>query len=176
MGHNVTDESGFSLLESLISVAILAVISGFILQMFISSSMVNQKAQNLDVGSAEAISAIEVVKQSSNQDDIRSNSFFEGCVFEETEGLKITKYYDSKWKQVFDANKTNAAKFILNVKVTQAEGFEREKYSDIALQGDYVVSRELAGLNDIFATIVEITPENKQIELISLNTSKYINT
>ncbi|MDR2903130.1 MAG: prepilin-type N-terminal cleavage/methylation domain-containing protein [Clostridiales bacterium] len=57
-----SNNKGFTLLEAILSLATLALLSGFILQMFIVAASANDRAQNIDKASAEAAALIEFVK------------------------------------------------------------------------------------------------------------------
>ena len=92
---------GFSLFEVIVSIIVLSIISGFILQMFIVSSELNQKAKDLDFLSLKAISAIELLK---------SADFIE-------EGI-IREYYDK-----------DNMKFLLEIKISNsAKGLDGNMY------------------------------------------------
>lgn len=58
------NNNGFSLLEVIISIAILALLSGYVLQSFILSDNLNKKAADLDKTTALCVSYIEEFKAS----------------------------------------------------------------------------------------------------------------
>ncbi|MDR1560223.1 MAG: type II secretion system GspH family protein, partial [Clostridiales bacterium] len=96
------NESGFSLLEIVISTAVLAILSGFILQMFIASIRLNQRAYDLDMSSNVAAEALETLKAD-----------------ETPEGGAAEKFYDSRWNQTALKN----AKFILTTEVFEEKAY-----------------------------------------------------
>lgn len=89
--------SGFTLLEVIVSIAALSFISVFILQMFISSSNLNNRAKDSDIAMSVAISEIESLKKHSavsgylsEGDDIRETTENNGVI-------TVSLYYDKAW-------------------------------------------------------------------------------
>ena len=115
----IKDESGFSLLEVVLSIGMLAFLSVFILQMFMVSAAANHRAKDIDVASYTASRAIEELKACDFAGDFFNTDFVEGTQvafglsdffiideklgfnsFDFSKGLELYKYYDSNWKTV----------------------------------------------------------------------------
>jgi prepilin-type N-terminal cleavage/methylation domain-containing protein len=68
------NENGFSILEVIISIAALALISSFVLEMFIVSAKINQNAEELDRAARTAANIIEQFHGGRDIETIRSDS------------------------------------------------------------------------------------------------------
>lgn len=95
--------NGFTLLEVIISVAALSLISVFILQMFLASSGLNERAKNTDIAITKAISEIERVKSGTSVDV----------------GVKELSY-DKNWNVLTGKNEN--ACFLLTLTIDNASG------------------------------------------------------
>lgn len=96
-----TNEEGFTLLETVISIAALALVSGFIIQMFLVSSNVNARAKEMDSANAAAIMAVELYKKNGGENSYAREGFFSGCALRENEnGFVMYKWYDADFTQV----------------------------------------------------------------------------
>ena len=115
----IKDESGFSLLEVVLSIGMLAFLSVFILQMFMVSAAANHRAKDIDVASYTASRAIEELKACDFAGDFFNTDFvvntqaafglsdffiIDGKLghnsFDFSKGLELYKYYDSNWESV----------------------------------------------------------------------------
>ena len=141
----INDESGFSLLEVVLSIGMLAFLSVFILQMFMVSAAANHRAKDIDVAAYTASSVIEELKACNFTNDFLNTDFAVGTQaafglsdffiieeklglnsFDFSKGLELYKYYDSDWESVelteiaADPNTpdNNNIKFILKLKLT----------------------------------------------------------
>lgn len=124
MINKIKGEEGFSLLEVIISIAALAILSIFILQMFLVSSKVNLKAKNMDYASNLCISVIEFFKSGKDPSEIFGEYDFTGAqmsigqseyvlidsseVVQEfmkstdfTNEIKIYQFFDKHWKPIY---------------------------------------------------------------------------
>ena len=117
-------KSGFTLLEVIISVAVLALVSVFILQMFVVSDRVNKKAKNIDQANMICMDAIERFKNAAPR-----------AINGHTE-----VYYDSGWN-IAD---TAEAAFILTVEIHG--GYDGLHYIDTRVAG-IDDAEELASIN-----------------------------
>ena len=143
---------GISLLEVIISIAALSIISGFILQMFIVSAELNQRAKDLDFLSLKAISTIEEIKSVGSGGEI---FFYE--------------YYDREYNLVKAVERGQGleegyvvydAKFLIEVEVrNSAEGLGGNMYDIRA--SVYIISAD--SLDD----------GSTKEALVSFNTRKY---
>lgn len=90
------NNDGFTLLEIVISIAALSFISIFILQMFMASSNLNERAKNTDIAVNLAISEIENFKKYSCLSDyLAANDL--GNISENSRTITIRLYYDKGW-------------------------------------------------------------------------------
>jgi len=156
------DEAGFSLLEITISIAVLVLLSGFIVQMFVTSIHLNRRAYNLDMGVSAAIRAIETLKGEPML----------------TEGVLITHFYDSNWNLVtieaeLSEAHTEKVRFVLIVDAEEDESHESEVFAEFDLDGNYVVCSGGANLYRLSATLFEVKSNEEHEVIVSLNTSKF---
>jgi prepilin-type N-terminal cleavage/methylation domain-containing protein len=98
IGSSVKNEKGFTLVEVMISILALTLLSGFILEMFLTASRVNQQAQDTDAGSTMAMSVIESFKQQSSPFDLERDPLLAGA-FADKSGreMNLSLYYDAQW-------------------------------------------------------------------------------
>jgi len=92
---------GFTLLEVILSIAVVSLISVFILEMFVVSNRVNKKAFEIDNANIICMEAVE--------------SFKNGRL---SDGKSYDKYFDSQWKSV---NLITHAEYTLKVTVYPGE-------------------------------------------------------
>ena len=166
-------ESGFSLLEVVISLAALTLISGFILQMFIASLYLNRKAYNLDMASNAAAQALETFKG----EDVTGGAD------------TVTQYFDADWSQITvekpgtneftqDVNLIlpDSVKFVLVISVTEDNAHENEVYEVFDSNGGYIIKAEQAGAYRLDAGVYEIDENDEQVKIAGLSTRKYLRT
>ena len=126
MIKSMKDEQGFTLVEAIVSMAALAVISGFILQMFIVADNVNARAKAMDVGHTIVFSAIELYKSQDHADIYIRDAFFDGASVIDTGGaISIQKGYDQAFDPVVlnDGGMVPAhVKFLLEVEIAKGGG------------------------------------------------------
>jgi len=156
------DEAGFSLLEITISIAVLVLLSGFIVQMFVTSIHLNRRAYNLDMGVSAAIRSIETLKGEPMP----------------TEGVTIAYFYDSSWNLVTIESElseahTEKVEFVLVVNAKEEESHESELFTEFDLSGNYVLCSGSSKLYSVAATIYEVKSNDEHEAIVSLNTSKY---
>jgi len=115
----IKDEDGFSLLEVVISIAMLAFLSVFILQMFMTGAAANSRARDIDVASYVATGVIEGLKASDSANDFLNMDFVADTQvafglsdyfviedklgnnsFDFSKGVSLYKYYDKNWEVV----------------------------------------------------------------------------
>jgi prepilin-type N-terminal cleavage/methylation domain-containing protein len=98
-----SNEKGFTLVEVLIAILALTLLSGFVLEMFLTASRVNQQAQDTDAGSTRAMSVIESFKQMDSPFDLEKDPLMAGARMDKSDGeTRLSLYYDAQWN-------TNAA-------------------------------------------------------------------
>ena len=95
----IANDKGFTLVEVMIAIMVLALASGFIAEMFLVSARVNQKAQDIDSGVMRAIGIIETFKKQDTPlqlaDDVTSQDAYTS---REDKALIMTGYYDGYWQ------------------------------------------------------------------------------
>ncbi|MDR1000134.1 MAG: prepilin-type N-terminal cleavage/methylation domain-containing protein [Clostridiales bacterium] len=159
-------EGGFSLLEVIISVGILAIISGFILQMFIVSARVNDKARNIDIGMTEAINAVEAGKRLAGTGGY-DDPFFHNCLIE---GNNAIKYYDNSWAQVTDA--AHAA-FILRASIVQEPSQPAPRIDRFTLNKGFVTVPPREFMYDISVAVSQVFTPDHDERLLHFNAKKF---
>ncbi len=102
------NEKGFSLVEIIIAVAILALLSGPAIQAFFVSARLNQKSAQLDIAAALAASKIEEFKA------------YPEIYFREENKTKACRFYDKNWREI---NDENTAGFFLETKAEKSGSF-----------------------------------------------------
>lgn len=149
---------GFTILETMIAIATLLVVSVFILQIFLSSSSLNNRTKNTDIAVANAVTAIENIKMHESLSDyLVANdhaSASEGTV-------TVTAYYDKDWISIADTDAIPPpnADFLVRIAITADKAAPAQiEPTDIGVLYDVTVEIEAL--------------ENNKI-LVSLQTKKY---
>ena len=109
------NKKGFTLVEVLISVVMLSVISGFILQIFIVSANANERAREMDYGKEQAKYAIELLKgQDSFQSYAESGFFLNAYDYkpESDDSIDRFKIYGEDWVELPADNDIDLESFI----------------------------------------------------------------
>lgn len=107
VSYSGNSHNGFTLIEMLISTVTLALISGFIFQMFLVSSNANLKAQNIDKASCVAVNFIESIKSQKSYNDIQNISFLDGLPFNCDDVYYF--WYDMDWEMIDKTNGLTAS-------------------------------------------------------------------
>lgn len=150
-----TNNKGFTLLEAILSIATLAMLSGFILQMFIVASSANVKAQNLDKASVEAMNIIENIKSFDYYINPNETDFFKEFALNKNEGEYIFyKAYDENWNPIQDIN---------DIILLGAEEAENKEFPDnfsfllkLELDEDNIPNKEKTILKETASNIKDI--------------------
>ena len=99
LSQTVKSDKGFTLVEVMIAILVLALSSGFIAEMFLVSARVNQRAQDMDSGVMRAIGIIETFKKQETPLKIADDVIFENAYSGSESGiLVLTGYYDENWQ------------------------------------------------------------------------------
>jgi len=99
------DNKGFTLVEVIISIAILAIISGFIMQMFVVASRRTKLMDNEDTSFNLVIQIVEIFKSASSHNDDFADKL-------QDLDVKIGKnYYNKDW----DLTTLDLAEYVLDV-------------------------------------------------------------
>lgn len=95
------DDRGFTLVEIVISIGVLAVVSAFVIQLFIGSSNIQIKARDMDQASMQAQAALEYYKTFGGCDPGRARGdFLRGGFYSEDGGaFSLRLRYDINWNR-----------------------------------------------------------------------------
>ncbi len=94
-------KKGLSLVEIILSIAMLSVLSVFIVQMFVTASHLNKEAELLDVSVAMTTTIMEHLKAIDDYDDITKREVFRHAnLSKDQQRLEIVMYYDAHWRHV----------------------------------------------------------------------------
>jgi prepilin-type N-terminal cleavage/methylation domain-containing protein len=182
----MASEDGFTLLEIILSIGILALISGFILEMFIVSANVNKKAKDMDMALNYSMNSIEVFKKLEKFEDFIRDPFYASCSVEQLPGgeLLITKYFDESWKDVpveyrlaeYEALEAGVS-FFLELKAHKRSNIGEDAYLRFSSEGDYIQSSGLGNACEISSSVFQMgkSEEGKveKKEFVSLEAEKY---
>lgn len=129
---------GFTLIEMIISLAILVVVGGFVLQLFITAGNTAQKAYDLDKAVSHAVTAVEAFKGGSEPFALLNEAWAAGAQVQQDGGsmVNLIFYYDKDWR-LLDAAQAEAAEerrdkahFTLNTAIKPATGTDSKgKYA-----------------------------------------------
>lgn len=170
-------KKGFSLAEVIISIATLAFVSGFILQMFIVSEKVNKKALDLDVATSMATNSIELFMQEDDFEDYVALDFLQkGIVQIQKDKLIVTKFYDKNWgmiestlEQLTENKLPENIKFVLNITIDKSK--ENLYYVSKTNNENHIEPNILFNIN---ANILNILEEDiVKADLVDFTTVKY---
>ncbi|MDR1066166.1 MAG: hypothetical protein LBL35_01850 [Clostridiales bacterium] len=157
--RRLSGEEGFTLLEAVISIAAIAFVSGFILEMFIVSADLNARSRATDLGGSLAVSAVELFKKQKAPNDYAREDFFRsGLVNSGDDGqIIILKGYDESFNETLvdlrnDTDPPKELKFMLSVKVDR---------------------KETDGLYSISAAVIDYNRFPAISEIIRLDAEKY---
>ena len=179
------NEEGFTLLEAVLSIATLALISGFILQMFIVSAAVNSKAKMMDKASAEAQTVIETMKGFEDKQALYQSGLF--AIDEENDGA-FCRWYDQDWNPVADtgpnqygdltdpnASYPQGAAYGLQITLTEMDMPNRQPVTATAFSSQTGESQAVHAGDMLSVQILAVSlkaPEGKR-ELVSYTAQKY---
>ena len=157
----LNDNKGFTLVEVMIAILVLALASGFIAEMFLVSARVNQRAQDIDSSVMQAIGIIETFKKQSSPQLLAEDAFFEGA-FLQQEGnvLVITGYYDASWQPLLAPGAPSAGTwpeegvYYLLTKI-----YENTDIPSLHYSRAFTPSGDEASLPQVIGAVYEITVE-----------------
>jgi len=96
-----SNQEGFTLVEVIISIAVLSIVSVFILQMFVTSTQLNDNARDVDKVNMWTSTLMETFHLQDDPLLFGENGVFTYAATEPTEdGLIITCYFDTDWNPV----------------------------------------------------------------------------
>jgi len=145
-------KKGVSLVELILSIAVLSVLSVYVIQMFITSQTLNRKAEELDYSVLISQSIFEIVEKDKSLDTLFNSPLFKFAQRNENgETLQTILYFDKNWtplstdeKKVFtltfDAQKIQALDYLVveyKISVQRDENLEVEQIYEIEMQKYY---------------------------------------
>lgn len=160
-------KKGFSLLEIIISIAFLASLSGFILQMFLVSNDLNQKAKDLDKASTIAMNYIELFKSYDSAEEFIIDNFKTSAI-DTDNGYKIVKHFDKDWDEIHD----DSSYFTLNLYLTE-EDSSNESYIAYEVNSKSITKKIEGSVYNIKTDVIKNDEIDSKKQLVEFNTSRY---
>lgn len=139
---------GFTLVEVIIAVAAMAVLGGFIMQLFVLSRQVGESATNTDEALERAVAIISDFKQAESPGAFWTTVSDEG--YSDGENTAVF-YYDRDWNP---SNSDDAA-MIVNISLARA------------------ADEQAKGCQDLHVWVIDATDSGQLEELINIRTSRY---
>lgn len=93
-------QNGFTLIEVIVSFAVLAIVSGAILQMFVVSTNVNRRAYDVDKANAIAVKVQEAFKQDPSSIKVTDEGAVPELIGAFLDGSTISASFDKDWNPV----------------------------------------------------------------------------
>lgn len=101
MNTFIKNKKGFTLVEVIISIAVLGIVSGVVLKLFVLSNDLSNKVGTEDLASAYASNAIEICKASDSPKQAFKAPFFnEGDIVSDNGQEKCVLYYDDSFNNI----------------------------------------------------------------------------
>ena len=145
-------KKGVSLVELILSIAVLSILSVYVIQMFITSKTLNQKAEDLDYSVLISQTIFETVENDKTLEAVYNSPLFKFAVSSPSEDKSLTViYFDENWKPIpkgenqvysltFTAEKIQALDYGLvdyRIIVQKDENLELEQIYEIEMQKYY---------------------------------------
>jgi prepilin-type N-terminal cleavage/methylation domain-containing protein len=176
-------EDGFTLLEILLSIGILALTSGFILQMFLVSARVNQKAFDSDMSLNAAMNLIESFKALDRFEDCMESPFSdEYKATLAVSSARVIKCYNNDWEEL-DIGGSDISdyppevQYVLQLIVNKTSNIGLDTYLSFSVAGDFVKSSGSGQLCELECEVFEVRREEGatpiKAELARIVSEKY---
>jgi prepilin-type N-terminal cleavage/methylation domain-containing protein len=99
--QKIKNNKGFTLVEVIIAIGVIAIASVIILQLFITAKNLNQKSSDLDKSILASTSIVELIKSGEAPGDIKANPSIEHALIDESNDIiNINMYYDDNWNLI----------------------------------------------------------------------------
>ncbi|HAS74911.1 MAG TPA: hypothetical protein DCS67_12270 [Clostridiales bacterium UBA8960] len=119
---------GVSLVEIILSIAILSLLSVYVIQMFILSKTLNNQAKNLDKSVYLSESIFELIEKDPTLEELAKRSWFVHAeMIDEESGSKTMLYFDSDWNPM-EKETEGGFSLLLNISETQALAYKKFDY------------------------------------------------
>jgi len=124
----ISASQGISLVEIILSIAVLALLSTYVVQMFMTSQRLNEKANALDESVYISESIFEAIDLDSDLDHLKNLKVMKHAVFTSENDYKVIKIYFDKDFMSVDAD--GDYRYILELKSidTQALAYSKSTY------------------------------------------------
>lgn len=94
-----SSKSGLSLVEVILSLAVLSILSVFVLQMFLTSKTLNRESRELDLSVLMAENIMQQVRNFDSVDDLYNLSYLQDAQHTKKENEDVWTFaYDEKWR------------------------------------------------------------------------------
>lgn len=161
----IKNNRGFTLVEVIIAIGIIAIASVIILQLFITAKNINQKANDLDKSILASTSIIELFKSGKAPGDIKADSSMEYALIDESNNIiNIYMYYDDNWSLI-ESKDINPC-FTLTAVITPV--------SSISLESGKTSRAYKIGVHVVKAKPYPLEKNFKK-EIYSVETTRYFN-
>jgi prepilin-type N-terminal cleavage/methylation domain-containing protein len=153
LGSALSSQHGFTLLEAIISIAILSFISVFILQIFMSSSGLNKTVRDTDFALAKAVTEIDLFKMHKSIDGYIINS--DDALTLTDKNISVIRSYGREW-ELLESGGEESFRLVANISLSSGNA-----------------AGEAGSLYDIEVRVYNHSlREDKQL-LVTLGTKKY---
>ncbi|SMC42804.1 pilus assembly FimT family protein [Papillibacter cinnamivorans] len=119
------NKKGFTLMEVMVAIAIVAIVSGPLLQTFITSNRVGRRSYDVDKANAASVKTVEAVK--GDPTSVSTVNYSHTRTFDPSLGKYVntfskTQYYDVNWAGPYDTDLGGTCPFSAVTTVTGVEG------------------------------------------------------
>ena len=144
--NNIKNNKGFSLLEVIIAIAVLALLSGYVLQSFIVSQELNKRAADLDTATYKCVSIIERFK-ADHETILDSDYQRTGDT-----SWQMSSFYSQDWQNCLESqspafiitsiiNKASSGIYTIDVTVNKKTNDDEKPYYQLQRQKVYTGKR-----------------------------------
>ena len=159
-------DKGFVLAELIIAIALLSLVSGIILQLFLTASTTNKKAHNLDCASSRAISAIEYMRSSPSFNFAEQDFFSLADIQSGGKDAVVTLFYDSDWNNIPASGSDRA--FVMTINVTTLSELQQPVPADWDKPGGEIGGSLFEISIDVFSLV-----NGEPAPLLTITAGKY---
>ncbi|MDA3846141.1 MAG: type II secretion system protein [Vallitaleaceae bacterium] len=155
----LSSDKGFTLIEMILSIMILAIVSGVVIQLFVVSQDLGDRAKEADYATFTASNAMEVVKSVDDPGTIMNHEFFREADVVDGDVILLQLFYDEDYQVTTKAN----ASYILSVYITEQEAYTKSLDARFDAEGQVVES----SLCDIRVTYYKLEEEDSLLTIQS---------
>lgn len=145
-------KKGVSLVELILSIAVLSILSVYVIQMFITSKTLNRKAEELDYSVLISQSIFETIEKDITLDTLFNDPLFKFATRDDKDDItQAVVYFDENWLPLssndagvytlkFDAQRIQALDYSMveyKISVLKDENLEVEPIYEIEMQKYY---------------------------------------